>query len=39
MKDTINRAAGLEGVGWIDLAQNWDKWRAVVDTVMNFREP
>jgi hypothetical protein len=25
------------GVDWIDLAQDRDKWRALVSTVMNFR--
>ena len=24
---------------WIILAQDWDKWRAVVNTVMNLRVP
>ena len=24
-----------EIVDWIDLAQDWDKWHAVVNTVMN----
>jgi hypothetical protein len=31
---------GLDGgVGWIDLAQDRDRWRAVVYTVMNLRVP
>jgi hypothetical protein len=27
------------GVDWIDVAQDRDKWRALVDTVMNLRVP
>jgi hypothetical protein len=27
------------GVDWIDLAQDRDRWRAVVNTVMNLRVP
>jgi hypothetical protein len=27
------------GMGWIDLAQNRDGWRGVVNVVMNFRVP
>jgi hypothetical protein len=27
------------GVDWINLAEDGDKWRAVVNTVMNLRVP
>jgi hypothetical protein len=27
------------GINWIDLAQDRDRWRAVVYTVMNLRVP
>jgi hypothetical protein len=28
-----------DGMDWIDLAQNRDQWRALVNTVMNLRVP
>jgi hypothetical protein len=28
-----------DGVAWIDMAQDRDRWRAVVSAVMNFRVP
>jgi hypothetical protein len=31
--------AGLEGMDWIDMAQDRDRWRAVVSAVMNLRVP
>jgi hypothetical protein len=30
---------GWNGVDWIDLAQERDQWRALVNTVMNLRVP
>jgi hypothetical protein len=30
---------GWEGMDWIDMAQDRDRWRAVVNTVMNLRVP
>jgi hypothetical protein len=30
---------GWDGVDWIDLAQNKDRWRAYVNAVMNLRVP
>jgi hypothetical protein len=28
-----------DGIDWIDLAQDRNQWRALVNTVMNFRIP
>jgi hypothetical protein len=33
------RDIGWDGMDWIDLAQNRDQWRAIVNTVMNLRVP
>jgi ribosome biogenesis protein Nip4 len=33
------REIGFGDVDWIHLAQNRDRWRAVVNTVMNLRVP
>jgi hypothetical protein len=33
------REIGWGGMEWIDLAQNRDQWRALVNTVMDLRVP
>jgi hypothetical protein len=33
------RDIGLNGMDWIDLVQDRDQWRALVNTVMNLRVP
>jgi hypothetical protein len=30
---------GCEGMDWIDLAQDRDRWRTVINAVMNLRVP
>jgi len=30
---------GCGGMDWIDLAQEWDRWRVLVNAVMNLRFP
>jgi hypothetical protein len=33
------RETGWRGIDWINLAQNRDKWRALVNSVPNFQVP
>jgi hypothetical protein len=33
------REIGCGGMDWIDLAKDWDQWKALVNTVMNLRVP
>jgi hypothetical protein len=33
------RETGWSGMDWIDLAQDSEQWRALVNTVMNLRGP
>jgi hypothetical protein len=33
------REIGWDGVDWIELAQDREQWRALVNTVMNLRVP
>jgi hypothetical protein len=33
------REIGCDDMDWIDLAQDRDQWRALVNTVMNLRDP
>jgi hypothetical protein len=33
------REMGLGGIDWIDVTQDRDQWRALVNTVMDLRVP
>jgi hypothetical protein len=33
------REVGRDGVDWMDMAQDRDQWRAVVNTVLSLRVP
>jgi hypothetical protein len=33
------REIGREGVNWVHLAQDGDQWRAMMNTVLDFRIP
>jgi hypothetical protein len=35
----MGREIGWDGLDWVDLAQDRDHWRALVNTVMNLRVP
>ena len=35
----IFREVGCRGMDWIELAQDRDRWRALVDVVMNLQVP
>jgi hypothetical protein len=35
----VDSVIGWDGMNWIDLAQNTDQWRALVNTIMNLRFP
>jgi hypothetical protein len=37
--EMYRRETGWGGMDWIDLAQDRDPWRALVNTVMNLRVP
>jgi hypothetical protein len=42
MKDTIKtelQEVGRRGMDWIDLAQDRDRWRALVNALMNLQVP
>ena len=41
-EDNINmdlQEVGCGGMDWIDLAQEWERWQAVLSAVMNLRIP
>jgi hypothetical protein len=37
--NTLQSEILWDGMVWIDVAQDRDQWRALVNTVMNFRVP
>jgi hypothetical protein len=34
-----DQGLGWEGMNWIDLAQDRDRWQALLNTVMNLQVP
>jgi hypothetical protein len=38
-EDIYMQEVGWDGVAWVDMAQDRDRWRALVNAVMNFRFP
>jgi hypothetical protein len=39
LTEGVFREMGLGDMGWIDLIQDKDQWRAVVNTLMNLQVP
>jgi hypothetical protein len=35
----VDKNIGWDGIDWIDLAQDRDQWRTLVNTVINLRVP
>jgi hypothetical protein len=33
----VVQEVGFGDMDWIELVQEWDRWRAIVNAVMNFR--
>jgi hypothetical protein len=39
LNQAVHTVIGWDGVDWIELAQDRDQWRVLVNTVMNLRVP